>query len=229
MKNHLASTAWLAIAVLCFAGCGQSKEDAALARIRNRPKPGYVRVLNLLDTPLKAMWKTLVLDPNIQVMAASPFRPIGTGQKTIQLFSKDVEIASFEVDVTSEDAMTVVVFKQGGKIEHREARGDVRHPTQDQNLQAQFVSLGSGKAEGKITVSSGRDSYTFEPTSPPILAATGDYEISGVGIDHPVGGPIEGDGSYSVFVVVMPDGKSHAILLRNTSTDKPMAGGMAAA
>ena len=228
MKNPITFTVWLLIAGLTLTGCGQSKEDAALARIRNRPKPGYVRVLNLLDKPMRGMWKTLTLDQNIRVMGASPFRPVGTGKKSIQLFRGDVEIANIEVDIPSEDAVTIVVFEQDGKIQHQETKGDLRNPNTGQNLQAQFVALGSAKGEGKVTLASGGNKYTFEPTTAPMVASTGDYSLSGVGIDHAMGGPIESDGAYTVFVITMPDGKTRAMLLRNTSTDKPAAGGMAA-
>lgn len=228
MKNQLSLTAWLLVIALGLVGCGQSKEDAALARIRNRPKPGYLRVLNLMDKPVKAMWTTLTLDPNIKAMGVSPFRPVGTGKKTIQLFSGETEIASLEVDVPSEDAVTLIVFEQDGKIQHKETQGDLRNPNPGQNLQAQFIHLGTGKPEGKVTLSSGGNNYTFEPTTAPMVASTGEYTVSGVGIDHPMGGPIESDGAYTVMVVTMPDGKTHAMLLRNTSTDKPAAGGMAA-
>ncbi|MCO5296500.1 MAG: hypothetical protein M9921_06555 [Fimbriimonadaceae bacterium] len=209
--------------LLLAAGCASSEEDEALARIRNRPAPGFVRILNLTDQSFKVMWTNFTLDEHVGFGTASMFRPIGSGKKqTIALLVDDKPAASFEVEVPTDDRVTLVVYNDGDAIASEAVVGDATKWGPGPNVQVHFVNLDGSAPSGEISLS-GAGSFTVDPPTQTLELPAGEYTLAGNGLADAVGGRIEANAMYSVYVVATPDGKKHAFLVRNTSTDRPAA------
>ena len=213
-------------ALAALVGCGKSDEQIALDRIANRKDPGLVRLYNLTDVPIGLLWTTMQWDSDIKPGTVSVFRRVGEGKQEITITSAGGDLGKVSLKVDSEATYTVVVFGTAAGIETAVVRDEQEKPSATKNLQAFFIDQSGKSFTGEVEVSSGSDTYRLTNTSGGVLARAGNYEVKGSGLATATGSTIEADGAYSVLVVRAGDGKTHAILARNTSTDKPSAGGL---
>jgi len=210
-----------AITAIALAGCSgsPSKEEAAVRRLTDRKKPGYVRVLNLTNTLVTLKDGARPMATNVDTDAVSRFQPIGEGKKklTLDVSGKTTEV---EVDVKSEGASTIV-FGGDGKV-LTVISDETRYPTDVGNVKSWFLSAdGSAASAGSATVKGGGQTVTLK-------AGTVDSTLSTGRWDCDLGGTVnvEDKCAYS-FIFVQQDGKFKAFLLKNTINDVPTAAGNA--
>ena len=206
------------LASATLVGCGSgddAKEAAALARLRNRPAPAYVRFVNLAADPLTVKLGNRPLYGAISSGKYSQLTPIGTGKQTLS-----VGVQSLTVDAPPGKSMSAIVYP-GRRSEVR--WGDERAPTTAGNVQ---VVLATGDSSCGIP---GAGIAVDGPTKRSIRKAgelfsldLGDYRVAG----EPV--KIEAGCAYT-FLFVPYKKRLETFLMKNTMNERPLAGGMSKA
>lgn len=206
--------AGLALAILS-SSCSQSpedaKRDAAVQRMMNRPKPGYVRLLNLTSKSADLFDDNRLLNPTIPPGEASRLSPIKAGdvEVIVKFTDKSVKV---KVGIQSGIGTTIVMFPD----ERTEIIGDEPiKPVGDSNIHVAFVGGGSAKATsgGKsVDLSSGKSEYTF---------TLGEWTVGGPGLSGTARQNVEDKLAYSILIV-----RGRPFFLLNTNNDQPIAGGV---
>ncbi len=211
--------------LVAVGGCQKSKEQIAVDNM-NRPGPGLVRIMNMTDVALGLHWKNMVLDEAVAPEQVSLFRPVGSGKQEVELMVGKEVVGKVPLTLGEKELFTVAVFGTTGNFRTWVLTKEQLKPTATKNLEAYFFDEAGKPISGSVEVTNGNDKYTLTDKSGGILVNVGTYEVSSNGLKSAMGSAIEADGAYSLLVVQTSDGSRHAKLVRNTSADKPMAGGM---
>lgn len=197
-------------------GC-QSKEQAALDRARNRPAPGYMRVLNLANQPVTLSDHTRrPMNIAIATGKGGLMNPAGEGERS---FSIDIggEKVDLKVKLNSGEGNTAVVWP-GKQV--TVVTGEMRLPKDMDNLYVAFVDE-NGFVEGqKATILAGdqKIEVTSEKKTYSVTPGTFKSEDGSATID------IAPDFAYS-FIFVKQGDKFKPYFLLNSDPSKPGVGG----
>lgn len=214
----LQSIMFVAACGALLAGCGQSKEDAALARMQNRPKPGFVRILNLTGADATLLSRGRPVNPDVKSGESGRMNPEGVGKRTMGIQTKGGE-KEVEVELTSEMGHTLVLMPSG----HVLIQGEPRKPAEGKNLHVVFLAadgkfLTSGKtvsltaADGKVELDPKEHAYEVASGSVSLLGKT--FEV-------------KPNFAYTILILQSGSGMKPYFML-NTADDVPAAVGTSA-
>jgi hypothetical protein len=226
MKTLVSTIAIVSIAAaFAVTGCGKSKEQEVMEKMSNRKRPGNVRLLNLSSQPLDILWNGRPNDMDVAVNTHSRFRFVGEGEQQIGLGQNQQASVSLTLKVEEGEHYTVVAFGDGSKPQYTVIEGEYGTKSPTRNLQLIVIDETGKPAQGSLTLVSGGNKYELNEKSGDQVVAVGNYEIEGEGLTTKVGGEVTDENMYSVVIFKTKDGKSHAVLLRNTFIEKPSMGG----
>lgn len=202
--------------MLVGVGC-QSKEQAALDRARNRPAPGYLRVLNLTDKPVTLTDHTKrPMNNNIAPGKGGLMNPAGEGEKSFV-----IDIAGEKIDlkatIVSGEGHTAVVWPNK-KV--TVVSSEMRLPKDLDNLTVAFIDE-NGYVEGqKATVMSGNTKVDLSSETKRYSVSPGEFKSE----DGSASIAIAPDFAYS-FIFVKEGDKFKPYFMLNSDPSKPVAGG----
>ncbi|MGE0001522.1 MAG: hypothetical protein AB7F50_06305 [Fimbriimonadaceae bacterium] len=219
MKSaSLQSIVFVAAFGALLAGCGQSKEDAALARMQNRPKPGFVRILNLTGGDASLLSRGRPVNPDVKNGESGRLNPEGVGKRTMGIQTKEGEM-DVEVELTSEMGHTLVLMASS----HALIQGEPRKPVEGKNLYVVFMA-----ADGKL-INSGN--------TVPLTAADGKvdldpkehaYEVASGSVSL-LGKTFEVKPNFAYTILILQSGREmKPFFMLNTADDVPAAVGTSA-
>lgn len=202
--------------MLIGVGC-QSKEQAALDRARNRPLPGYLRVLNLTDKPVTLMDHTSrPMNTNVAPGKGGLMNPAGEGERT---FKVDIagEKVEFKLQVGTGEGHTAIVWPSK-KV--TVVGGEMRLAKDLDNLFVAFVDE-NGLVEGqKATVLSGSRKIDVSSETKRYSVTPGEFKSE----DGSATIEIAPDFAYS-FLFIKEGDKFKPYFMLNSDPSKPVAGG----
>jgi hypothetical protein len=200
---------------LLAVGCGQSqaaKEEAAVARLKNRPKAGFVRIVNLSGTPLPIVAKGRPIMAEVPSGGFSRLVAFGAGKGMLKAGTSEVG-----VDLKPGEGTSVVVFPSSRP---EIIDGEVRTPGKEN------VRVVIAKGDGSVPFPSTGVTITG-PTATKVDAATktlslslGDYRVGGESVK------IEPKCAYT-FLLVPFENKWHVFPMLNTANERPAGAGAA--
>lgn len=196
-------------------GCGQSKEDAALARARNRPKPGFVRILNLSGDKATLLSKGRPVNPDVENGESGRLNPEGVGKRRVVVSKKGQE-EEVEVDLASEMGHTIIVLPNKNAI----IGGEPRKPVAGKNLHVVFVGPDGTVLENAKPVEMGSASgkLSLDPKEHGYEVASGKVSLLGKTFE------VKPNFAYTILVVQSGSSTKPYFML-NTPDDVPAATG----
>ena len=212
-------------------GCGQSKEEAAMERLKNTVPPAKIRMVNLSSDPITMVADIGALESNLEsnLMPGQSclFRVLPSGDKEVVFKSGDRVIGKISRKFDPRKPYTVVLADSGNGIGLELIDDEMESPTSTMNVKTYYVGLDGDAPSVSITLTSGDQSYTIKPGSGEIRLAAGNYTLSGDGVTDTDVSSVEDRGMYSLFVVDAADGKRFAYLIQNNPAQVPQIGGQA--
>lgn len=196
------------------AGCqsDEARGQAALARLQNRPKAGFVRLVNLSAEKADFFDGTRPLVSAPAPGEASNFSPIKAGDHRLR-----VGKAEADVRVASDRGTTVILLPDGTT---ETVTDEARLPSEEANARI-VVAKGDGSvADPKAPAIAGPTAVPAGHAPGSVALAPGEYTAAG--------GSIKVEPKYSyTFLFVPQGGRLKAILLLNTPNQKPGGAGAA--
>jgi hypothetical protein len=209
-------------------GCGPSEEEqkttAALERMQNRRKPGFVRVLNLSSDAVQLADGNRTLVSSLASNNSSSLLPLGEGRRTLTL-TQDSGTQPVVLEVASQEGTTLVV-RTGNKPFH--VNGELRYPSDLGNVRVVCLEPnGEVSATDLKLTATGLTKVAVLPGSQVVSLTPGEWTFKGNGVP-PLKVTIVDKFAYTLLLLRKSGGtgiQSHWML--NTPDEKPS--GMAAA
>lgn len=222
MRSILAAGA---LAIMASA-CAPSKEDAAIERIKNRKRPGMVRLVNLTDQPLSLWVDAKSASDEMAAGKATEFlpEPAGTHQLAIKQGATTVASQPLEMGDLSENS--ALVYMEDGKPKLLVISGEPRRHQEGQ-VQLSVVVLGSGSAKvlaNNHDVGPAVAAGKVAPVDALQAGKTG-FDVSLDARKAHIDANLAAGEAYSLFAT--PDGSGLKLTLIKNSGDKPKAAGSA--
>lgn len=205
------------VALSLLAGCSESnRQQEALDRIKNRPKPGYVRILNLRPEPATLLAGERPVNPSVKTGESGKLAPDGVGKRNLFL-EYGGQKTKLDVELASGIGHTLVLLP--GK--HVLLGGEPVKPDQGKNLFVAFVGPEGPIASGKsVTVKTAEGDKTAKAGDGPMDVVSGPVSCLGKSFD------LEPGMAYTLLIHV--DGTSmKPYFMLNTANDRPAAAGTA--
>jgi len=201
-----------------LAGCGQSKEDEALARARSRPKPGFVRILNLTSKDATLLSKGRPVNPDVPPGESGRLNPEGVGKRSLVVQSGGSE-KEIEVELASDLGHTIILFPE----HHVLLKEEPRKPVDGKNLNVVFMSAdGTIASTGdKVKLNAASGTIELDPKQHPYEVASGTITVLGKEFK------VEPKFAYTILLLKTGSGLKPYFML-NTANDVPAQTGTAA-
>ena len=206
-------------------GCGQTKEEAAVERLKNTVPPARIRMVNLSSEPITMVSQNWTLVTDLQPGESCNFRMLPSGQKEVVFKSGDRVIETISREFGPKKPYTVLIADSGNGIGVHLIDDEKLAPTASTNLSTYYVGLDGDASRVPITLTSTGQTYTIQPGAGDIKLAAGDYSMSGDGVTDTHEFSVEARGMYSLYIVDAADGKRFAYLIQNNPSDEPSIGG----
>ncbi len=220
MKSLLLSCLVVSSAIL-VTGCGSAddaKGEAAVARLQNRAKPGFIRVLNLTSGSIDVYDKERPISKGIPSQGISAFNPISSGDRKLKVGNKEIKL-NLENGVCA----TIVAY------ESREPEillGEVRYADPAGNLQVALAIGDGSKSSFSKKVTGGSAALTVEAREKGVSPTRYSLDIGEYTVD---GQPLSVAKDCSYTILVVPGSKGSGVFaLRNTPNLEAKMGGIAA-
>lgn len=199
--------------VIIAAGCGQSKEEKALERIRNRPPAAFVRLVNLTSKTGDLKNGSFVLRRDIAPGTACLFTPTKAGKSQ---FNSSLLGEPVEIDIESGKNASIYVLETSGGLKTTVVKDEPRVTPKGQ-LEVAFLSADD---QGKYTVTGqGLEGTKEVPVLQSGVVASsvpGEFKATVAFGSEKLAVDFTGSdrGAYTV-VVVRRGGKPETLVLRN--------------
>ena len=197
-------------------GCGSgadSRGEEALKRIRNRPSPGYVRVVNLTGARIAVTKNARPLMASVDPDQSSKLVAFAAGKGVIQVDSRPVTI-----DLKSGEGTTILVYPS---TKQDLIASEIRRPGAF-NVKVYFVpGDGSARIPANGILLSGPTSTKIVVNTESLLLSPGKYTLNGEEI------AIEPKFAYTFLFVPWKD-KLRPFLMLNTPNERPSGSGASA-
>lgn len=216
------SSVWL-VSVVLLASCGpgddQLKADKAVARMQNRPKPGYARVLNLTSMPVIASVQGRIIAAPAPPNTATRMVPVGTGSQEIVIKAEGAPDVKVQTQLTSNQGTTIVLLPNRTTSQ---VPGEPRTPDADRNVRLVFLDEKGQKLQsGPAVTVNGPTPKTFKPSDDAGSLDLGSWSVNGETVT------LAKDIAYS-FVFIKHGSGYKAFLLQNNNREKPVSAGQSA-
>lgn len=207
-----------AVIAIAATGCGgPSAEQAALDRIKNRPKPGYVRILNLRDGPATLLSGERPVNPDVQPGGSGKLAPDGVGKRNL-FVEYSGQRTKLDVSLVSGEGHTIVLVPGNYFV----VGAEPVKPVDGKNLRVTFVDKSGGeiKSGKSVTVKTAEGEKTATAGGDVLDVVSGN--VSCLGVSH----TFEPNFAYTLIVVV-DKGSMRPYFMLNTANDRPVAAGTA--
>ncbi len=226
MNSKFLPSILLSMTGLLAISCSAPEEMAAEAP-KARPKPAYVRVLNLSGCAGNVMDRGRPITSSTDDNPATSFAAIGSGSAKLSVKGACVDLP-FKAELKPDEAATFVVGPQGKTSTW--VQGELRHPTATENFIVVFLDASGTVLQTPPTIElkGTTSSVSLTPTKASQLLDPGTWEASSSALDAPLSLDIKAQNAYTLFLVKQANGKLHATFLTNTPPLTPMGTGASA-
>jgi hypothetical protein len=219
----------LAVVVLAccasLSGCGKSREDVAVDRLANLPKPAHVRFLNLSPEAVSMYDRNNVMVGPIGSDSGSQFAGFGSGAKTIHLKGESVDV-SVPTDFKPDES-ALIILRSDGK--HAAIASDERVLANGANVKLAYVDeAGSVEAEGPpVNLSKGPETKTLSGDASTGTLTPGIWKVTAKGLANAASLTVGADRGYKLILVKRRDGRYLGVILERTTREVPRVAGQA--
>lgn len=132
-------------------GCGPSREEAAIARIKNRRPPGLVRVVNLTDAPVDYAFDAAKTSQSASPSHATPFVPMPAGSHEVNVSVAGKSLAKASAEFGDREHQTAFLFKAGGTYKLVFVKGEP-YQAKAGSVALAAILVTEGTESGNVTI-----------------------------------------------------------------------------
>jgi hypothetical protein len=181
-----------------LAGCAAESSRLESGKASDRPKPGFIRLLNLSPGSVAMFDGNRAMVPPVATKSASSFTTFPAGNKIMQIKGQSIDL-KVEPKLSAGTG-TLIILGSSGKTSSTIA--DTRQPESGHNLRLLYLDLeGSPQTNGPpVTLSNGETTLHISAREPAVKIPSGNWKIAALNLVSPDPLAIKPDSLYDLVL-----------------------------